>query len=131
MLEPIQSHPWCLSVNEAETLQVRFARLVERSDRLPGTIGRVAGADVAYETRGDRLFAAVVTLDLKTLAILETGTHQDLACFPYEPGLFSFREIPPLARALASAPTGFADLRRPGPCSSKAVWAGLPLGCAI
>jgi hypothetical protein len=58
MLEPIQSHPWCLSVAEAETLQARFAGLVERSDRLPGTIARVAGADVAYETGGDRLFAA-------------------------------------------------------------------------
>ena len=101
MLEPIQSHPWCLSVDEAETLQAQFARLVERSDRLPGTIGRVAGADVAYQTGGDRLFAAVVTQDLKTLGILETGTHQDLACFPYEPGIFSFRQIPPLARALA------------------------------
>src|SRR5262249_57055139 len=67
----------------------------------PSAIGRVAGGDVAYETRGDRLFAAVVTQDLETLATLETGTHEDLACFPYLPGLFSFREIPPLAKALA------------------------------
>jgi len=101
MLEPILSHPWCLSVGEAETLQARFAGLVERSDRLPRTIASVAGAGVAYETRGDRLFAAVVTQDLVTLATLETSTHEDLACFPYVPGLFSFREIPPLARALA------------------------------
>src|SRR5262249_20449393 len=100
MLEPILSHPWCLSVGEAETLQARFAGLVERSDRLPRTIGRVAGADVAYETGGDRLFAAVVTQDLKTLAILETGTHEDLACFPYIRSLFSFREIPPTCRGI-------------------------------
>ena len=58
----------------------------------------MAGADVAYESGGDRLFAALVTQDLQTLAVLEAGTQQDLACFPYIPGLFSFREIPPLAR---------------------------------
>jgi deoxyribonuclease V len=141
MLEPIQSHPWCLSVDEAETLQARFARLVERSDRLPGTIGRVAGADVAYETGGDRLFAAVVTQDLKTLGILETGTHQDLACFPYEPGLFSFREIPPLARALAKLAhppdllicdgQGLAHPRRFGLACHLGVLFDIPtIGCA-
>jgi deoxyribonuclease V len=111
MLEPILSHAWCLSVGEAETLQARFAGLVERSDRLPSTIGRVAGADVSYEAGGDRLFAAMVTQDLETLATLETGTHEDLACFPYLPGLFSFREIPPLAKALAKlARPRFGDL---------------------
>jgi deoxyribonuclease V len=101
MLELRLAHPWCLSVGEAESLQTRFAEFVEKSDRLPRTICRVAGADVAYESGGDRLFAAVVTQDLQTLAVLEAGTQQDLACFPYIPGLFSFREIPPLARALA------------------------------
>jgi deoxyinosine 3'endonuclease (endonuclease V) len=58
MLEPRLSDLRRLSVAEAETLQARLAGLVERSDRLPRTIGRVAGADVAYETGGDRLFAA-------------------------------------------------------------------------
>jgi hypothetical protein len=39
------------------------------------TIGRVAGADVAYETGGDRVFAAVVTQDPQTLSVLEAVTH--------------------------------------------------------
>jgi len=141
MLEPILSHPWCLSVGEAETLQARFAGLVEKSDRLPSTIGRVAGADVAYEAGGDRLFAAVVTQDLETLATLETGTHEDLACFPYTPGLFSFREIPPLARALAKlayAPDllicdsqGLAHPRRFGLACHLGVLFDIPtIGCA-
>jgi deoxyinosine 3'endonuclease (endonuclease V) len=98
LLETILSHPWSLSVGEVETLQARFAGLVERSDRLPRIIGRVAGADVAYETGGDRLFAAVVTQDPETLAILETGTHEDLACFRYMPGLFHFGKYPRLPR---------------------------------
>ena len=111
MLELRLSHPWCLSVGEAESLQTRFAGFVEKSDRLPRTICRVAGADVAYESGADRLFATVVTQDIQTLTVLETGTQQDLACFPYIPGLFSFREIPPLARALDKlAQPRFTDL---------------------
>jgi deoxyribonuclease V len=96
MLELRLSHPWCLSVGEAESLQTRFAGFVEKSDRLPRTICRVAGAHLAYESGGYRLFAAVVTQDLQTLAVLEAATQQDLACFPYIPGLFSFRKYPRL-----------------------------------
>jgi len=101
----------------------------------------VAGADVAYESGGDRLFAAVVTQDLQTLAVLEAGTQQDLACFPYIPGLFSFREIPPLARALAKlahAPDllicdghGLAHPRRFGLACHLGVLFDIPtIGCA-
>src|SRR5262245_35329261 len=46
MLELRLSHPWCLSVGEAESLQTRFAGSVEKSDRLPRTICLVAVADV-------------------------------------------------------------------------------------
>lgn len=141
MLKPRLSHRWCLSVGEAEILQARLAGLVERSDRLPRTIGRVAGADVAYETGGDRLFAAVVTQDLRTLAVLETGTHEDLASFPYIPGLFSFREIPSLAVALAKLAQppdllicdgqGLAHPRRFGLACHVGVLFDIPtIGCA-
>jgi deoxyribonuclease V len=85
-------------VNEAKSLQARLAGMVETSDRLPATISRVAGADVAYEAGGNRLYAAVVILDFETLSILETTTQEDSACFPYISGLFSFRETPPLVR---------------------------------
>lgn len=100
MPEPRLSHRWCLSVDEAKSLQARLAGMVERSDRLPTAIGRIAGADVAYEPRGNRLYVAVVTLDFETLSVLETATHEDTASFPYISGLFSFREIPPIVRAL-------------------------------
>jgi deoxyribonuclease V len=135
------SHGWCLSVSEAERLQARLAGLVERSDRLPATIARVAGADVAYETEGDRLFAAVVTQDPQTLSVLEAATHEDLAWFPYISGLFSFREIPPLARAwtkLACTPDllicegqGLAHPRRFGMACLLGLLFDVPtIGCA-
>jgi deoxyribonuclease V len=141
MLELMLSHPWCLSVGEAESLQTRFAGFVEKSDRLPRPFCRVAGADVAYESGGDRLFAAVVTQDLQTLTVLEVGTQQDLACFPYIPGLFSFREIPPLARALAKLAQppdlvicdghGLAHPRRFGLACHLGVLFDIPtIGCA-
>jgi deoxyribonuclease V len=100
MAKPRLSHRWCLSVDEAKSLQARLAGMVETSDRLPATIRRVAGVDVAYESRGNRLYAAIVILDFETLSILETTTHEDSTCFPYIPGLFSFREIPALVGAL-------------------------------
>jgi deoxyribonuclease V len=99
-MRPTLSHPWCLSVAEAEALQQQLAGRVEQADRLPDPVRRVAGADVAYATEGDQLFAAVVVLDTRALAPVEAVTHEDHACFPYVPGLFSFREIPALAGAL-------------------------------
>ena len=85
MLEFRLSHPWCLSVGGAESLQTRFAGFVEKSDRLPKTICQVAGADVAYESGGDRLFAAVVTQDLQTLVVFEAVTQKALALLPLHP----------------------------------------------
>jgi deoxyribonuclease V len=141
MQMPRFSHPWCLSVAEAEILQKELAGLVESADRLPETIGRVAGVDVAYDTNGDRFFAAVVVQDAESLSLVETATHQDQACFPYIPGLFSFREIPPIASALAKlahAPDllvceghGIAHPRRFGLACHVGVMFEIPtIGCA-
>jgi len=60
----------------------------------------VAGVDVAYDKHSDRLFAAVVILNAQTLQIVEIATAEDEASFPYIPGLFSFRELPPIVSAL-------------------------------
>jgi len=101
MLKTKLSHSWHLSIKEAKTLQKKLARLVETKDRLSTSIEKVAAVDVAYETNGDRIFAAVVTQNVRSLAVIEKATHEDTACFSYIPGLFSFREIPPVTRALA------------------------------
>jgi deoxyribonuclease V len=141
MIKTKFSHSWSLSVSEAETLQKELAALVEKTDRLPETISRVAGADVAYETAGDRLFAAIVVQDPQTLAVVEAVNQEDQACFPYVPGLFSFREIPPLAKVLAKlarAPDllicdgqGLAHPRRFGLACHLGVLFDIPtIGCA-
>ncbi|WP_330962009.1 deoxyribonuclease V [Photobacterium sp. 53610] len=99
-MKPIINHPWALSQEEALNLQQELADKVVPTNQL-GEIKLVAGVDVAYQKDSNRLVAAVVTLNAKTLEIVETATAEDIERFPYIPGLFSFREIPPLIKAFA------------------------------
>lgn len=59
----------------------------------------MAGADVSYQKGGDKLFAAVVVLQLPTLRLVEQATVVARARFPYVAGLLSFREAPALLAA--------------------------------
>lgn len=99
-MKPVIDHSWDLSEEEAFVLQRELALKVVRKDKI-GEIKLVAGVDVAYQKDGDRLVAAVVILDAETLEIVETATAEDIERFPYIPGLFSFRELPPLIKAFA------------------------------
>ncbi|NOZ53559.1 MAG: deoxyribonuclease V [Gammaproteobacteria bacterium] len=99
-MKPALLHPWNLSTAEALQLQNKLAAQVIREDQF-STIRYVAGVDVAYQKTGNQLFAAVVVLDAESLDIVETATAEDVAQFPYIPGLFSFRELPPLIKAFA------------------------------
>ncbi|MCB9596841.1 MAG: endonuclease V [Sandaracinaceae bacterium] len=90
---------------EAEGLQGELAPRVELNDRLD-PVRRVAGADIAYEIGGDRLWAAVCVLDATTLSVIEVARFEGVATFPYVPGLLSFRELPALLAC-------FEALRRP------------------
>ncbi|WP_417503125.1 deoxyribonuclease V [Marinobacter sp.] len=99
-MEPIIHHPWTISEEEALSLQQELATKVVTTDQI-GEIKLVAGVDVAYQKDSDKLVAAVVILDAETLEIVETATAEDIERFPYIPGLFSFRELPPLIKAFA------------------------------
>lgn len=99
-MEPIIHHPWTLSEEEALNLQQELAAKVVKTDQL-NEVKLVAGVDVAYQKDSYRLVAAVVILNAETLEIVETATAEDIERFPYIPGLFSFRELPPLIKAFA------------------------------
>jgi deoxyribonuclease V len=99
-MKEVRSHAWALAEPEAMRLQLELAALVERDDRLSDHLTRIAGVDVAYDQASDRLVAAVVVLDAMSLAVVEQATAEDVARFAYVPGLFSFRELPPIAAAL-------------------------------
>lgn len=100
-MKPVIKHTWALSETEALSLQRELADKVITTDRLP-EISLIAGVDVGYQKDSDKLVAAVVTLDANSLEVAETATIEDGAQFPYLPGLFSFREVPPLIKAFAS-----------------------------
>ncbi|MEJ2611275.1 MAG: deoxyribonuclease V [Candidatus Thiodiazotropha sp.] len=99
-MKPKINHLWHLTEPEAIRLQQSLATQVIKSDQLD-EVRLVAGVDVAYEKCSNKLVAAVVVLDADTLNIIEAVTAQDYAQFPYISGLFSFRELPPLIKALA------------------------------
>lgn len=99
-MKPIVSHPWKLSQAEAVELQKSLASVVQKEDRFQEPIRYVAGVDVAYSETIDQLVAAAVVLDADTLDCVESVVIRDSVQFPYIPGLFSFRELPPIAKAL-------------------------------
>jgi deoxyribonuclease V len=125
----------------AEQEQRHLAALVVAYDQLPATIQTIAGVDVAYAPHSDLLVAAAVLLDATSLEIQHTAIVQQRASFPYVPGLFSFRELPPIPQALAQLPKapdlvicdgqGLAHPRRFGLACHLGVATGLPtIGCA-
>ncbi|WP_344950915.1 deoxyribonuclease V [Sphaerisporangium flaviroseum] len=92
--------PWPTSVEEALALQERLRTLVTHTGPSIEDVRRLGGLDVSYSKDGSRLSAAVVVLDMGTLNVEQVTTYEDTPKFGYVPGLFSFREAPPLLAAL-------------------------------
>ncbi|RSD13269.1 endonuclease V [Amycolatopsis eburnea] len=91
---------WPSTAEEALAVQEALRGRVELTDDLPELPPTVTGLDVAYD-EDDGIAAAVVTLETAGLTVVEERTHRAKAVFPYEPGLFAFRELPPLLAALS------------------------------
>ena len=137
-------HAWPSTAEEAYAIQRELRPLV-RTAPLGAPPRTLAGLDVAYGgshgSADDRVAAAVVVLDADTLEVLDSATAVGTAGFPYIPGLFAFRELPVLTRALADLATtpdvllcdgqGLAHPRRFGLACHLGVLTGLPtLGVA-
>jgi deoxyribonuclease V len=139
-VKPGVRHPWRVSHRQALEIQSGLARRVEiRAPDRP--IRLVAGCDVAYSAATHRMYAAVVVVHLPDLAVVDSACATRLARFPYLPGLFSFRELPPLMAALARLRArpdalmfdghGLAHPRRCGLACHAGVLFGIPaLGVA-
>lgn len=139
-MKALDLHPWHVSYEQALAIQASLRRRLRltpllRAPRL------VAGADVAYSRRTHRMYAAVVVLAMPSFEVVEVAESVSMARFPYIPGLFSFREIPPLLRAfrrLRRAPDailfdgqGLAHPRRLGlACHAGVLLATPSIGCA-
>ncbi|CAH1222255.1 Endonuclease V [Paenibacillus plantiphilus] len=97
-MKPVIKHPWNLSEMEAIILQQELASKVIKEDSFV-EINCVAGVDVAYSDHNNKLIAAIVILDASSLKVIESVVVEDTVDFPYIPGLFSFRELPPVVKA--------------------------------
>ncbi|HXH05833.1 MAG TPA: deoxyribonuclease V [Vicinamibacterales bacterium] len=139
-MRPLSLHPWRVSYRQAVEIQ-RQLRPRLRVEPLPADVRLVAGADVAYARAAHRMLAAVVIVELPSLQVVEAVEADAPATFPYIPGLFTFREVPPLLRALERLETtpdamlfdghGLAHPRRFGLACHAGVLLDVPsVGCA-
>lgn len=133
-------HPWRVSYRQAVAIQERLRkRLRLAPPRRP--VRLLAAADVAYSRPTHRMYAAVVVVALPSLEVVDRGEAALRARFPYIPGLFTFREVPPLLKAFARLRTlpdallfdghGLAHPRRFGLACHAGLLLGKPaVGCA-
>ena len=80
-------------------LQNELSNKVVEKNELPKEIKFIAGVDVAYNEVEQRMVGAIVVLDANTLEEVDQSWHEMEITFPYIPGLFSFREVPPILEA--------------------------------
>lgn len=133
-------HDWDLDFREAARLQQRLASRVKLCP-LPRRVRCVAGADVAFGSNPQRVYASVVALSFPELEPLEVKSASAPLTFPYVPGLLTFREGPALLEAFARTEIlpdvvifdgqGLAHPRRLGLACHIGLWLDIPsVGCA-
>jgi deoxyribonuclease V len=131
---------WTLTPRQAMRLQERLRERVVLEDDF-GTIRHVAGADLAFDPETEIAFAGVIVYTFPQLEEVERRMARRKLCFPYVPGLLSFRESPVLLAALARLRTppdlllidghGLAHPRRFGIACHLGVLLDKPtIGCA-
>jgi len=135
-------HAWNLTPADAIAVQNSLRSRVRL--HFPGNledVRRIAGADISFNRREPRLYAALVILSFPDLQVVATHTHIADVTFPYIPGLLSFREVPALWPLLETAADqfdvlicdgqGIAHPRRFGLASHIGVLLNKPsIGCA-
>lgn len=131
----VQRHPWDISPSEAIAIQQQLRGEVVREDRL-GPVRHVAGVDVGFEEDGALTRAAVAVLGFPSLELVDYAIFRSPTCFPYVPGLLSFREVPAVIGALEKLGVipdlllcdgqGIAHPRRFGIASHLGLLCGIP-----
>ncbi|GAB3714174.1 endonuclease V [Nocardiopsis oceani] len=91
---------WPEDPKEAVSRQRLLADRVRTEPFDPDSVRYVAGLDVSYGVGDKELAAAAVVLDTRTLEVVDTSLVADAPSFPYISGLFAFRELPPVLKAI-------------------------------
>ena len=97
---PLSLHNWDVQPSKAAEIQNHLRkRAILYDDFKP--IETVAGVDVGFDIKSNYGKAAIVVLHASSLEIVESAVAESQLCFPYVPGLLSFREIPVILQALS------------------------------
>ena len=86
-------HNWNISPKEAVKVQQSLAEKVS-FQKLPENISTIAGFDISYFYKSNKMVAGVVILEHPSLKEIEKFFCTSNINFPYIPGLLSFREAP-------------------------------------
>ncbi|GAB3213123.1 Endonuclease V [Marinactinospora thermotolerans DSM 45154] len=100
LIVPGVGDPWPADPEAARAVQERLAGRVRPEALEADAVSVVAGLDVTYAVDEERLVAAAVVMTADTLEVVETSVVTARPRFPYVPGLFAFRELPPLLEAV-------------------------------
>jgi deoxyribonuclease V len=133
-------HSWKVNLKKAIQIQENLSRQLILHNTF-SKVRKIGGADVAYSNKGDLLFGAIAVLSFPQMETLEIATARGDICFPYVPGLFSFREGPVLVKIFQKLKIkpdvmifdgqGIAHPRGIGLASHLGLWLDLPsIGCA-
>lgn len=130
-------HSWDITPRQAIALQQALSQKV-RVCPLARPVRTIAGVVCAFVGK-DKIIAAAVLLDARTLEIIARSDTTRACTFPYVPGLLSFREAPAILDVLgnlaktSAAPDllmidgqGLAHPRGLGIASHVALLSGLP-----
>lgn len=105
MLKNVKKFNSNITVDEGKRIQQELSRQVIRKDQFNTPLSYVAGVDVGFSKDDLRSFASAAVLNYKDLKVVETAVAAEPTTFPYVSGMFSFREIPPLLKALGKIKT--------------------------
>src|ERR1051326_5508867 len=96
-------HDWHLTPEEARAVQRDLAPRIRLEPLDVDALQTLTGCDCSFAAgdvgEANQATAGFVTLSLPDLRPLERSGARTTVSFPYIPGLFSFREIPPLLEA--------------------------------
>ncbi len=127
-------------LNKLRVLQESLRNRVILKSRIK-SLKTVAGADVSYSRKENRMVAVIVVMDFDTLEVIETAYHRGSPEFPYIPTFLSFRELPSIVKAFRRLKTipdviivdgqGIAHPRRLGIATHLGLELDIPtIGCA-